>query len=67
MKQKMQFLINCGSGICGMRFRQTKDYTTDSLLTDASVMDTADRNAEPADTAVMRIDSISQDAGSVTA
>lgn len=67
MKQKIRFLILITVlAFAGCRSDRTKDNDTDSLLTDTSVMDTADRNAALADTAVMRIDTISQDAGLIT-
>jgi len=67
MKQKIQFLLLIAAlAITGCGSDRTKDNDADSLMTDSAVMDTADMNAAPADTAAMRIDTISQDSGSVT-
>jgi len=67
MKQKMQFLILIAAlAFAGCSSDRIKDSDADSLMTDSAVMDTADMNGVPADTAVMRVDTISQDAGLVT-
>lgn len=67
MKQKIQFLLLIAVfAFAGCSSDRTKDSDADSLMTDSAVMDTADMNGAPADTAVMRVDTISQDSGLVT-
>lgn len=66
MKKKIEILVLAVAlAIAGCGSDRNNSNETDSLMTDTTVIDTANMNIAPADSTVMREDSVSQNTGLV--
>lgn len=66
MKKKIEILVLAVAlAIAGCGSDRNNSNETDSLMTDTTVIDTANMNITPADSTVMREDSVSQNTGLV--